>query len=198
MPESPAPARVRVEARIPKLCNSHAHRFRKSLSYPLSFFLSGATPWCRTLLLRPVKENGRLALLFRQRVERPSEGTEPCATNPSPQRVGVACQGGRCRSSACQYCIGGAGSLANGISLRGMNPMAWNAGGRWLSCTVPLRESRSTSARRCCPMWPDACGFEPRRGDHFGGDDGGDVGESERWRMLASRDRRRGSERPAP
>ena len=134
---------------------------------------------------RPVKENGRLALLFRQRVERPSEGTEPCATNPSPQRVGVACQGGRCRSSACQYCIGGAGSLANGISLRGMNPMAWNAGGRWLSCTVPLRESRSTSARRCCPMWPDACGFDPRRGDHFGGERkvGDDGGDGRCWRV---------------
>ena len=172
-----------------------------SLSLPQVPFISfillfiGSDALVPSSAQRPVKENGRLALLFRQRVERPSEGTEPCATNPSPQRVGVACQGGRCRSSACQYCIGGAGSLANGISLRGMNPMAWNAGGRWLSCTVPLRESRSTSARRCCPMWPDACGFEPRRGDHFGG---GDGGESERWRMLVSRDRRRGSERPAP
>ena len=48
--KSPCPnrlPRVSVGARIPQLPR-YSHRFRKSLSYPLSFFLSGATPWCRT------------------------------------------------------------------------------------------------------------------------------------------------------
>lgn len=80
------------------------------------------------------------------------EGTEPCATNPGPQRVGAVCQGGRGRQEP-GVCRAARADLTGRKTLP--------------RCTVPPRANRGMSARRCCPMWPDACGFEPRRDDHF-------------------------------
>lgn len=80
------------------------------------------------------------------------EGTEPCATNPGPQRVGAVCQGGRGRQEP-GVCRAARADLTGRKTLP--------------RCTVPPRANRYISARRCCPMRPDACGFEPRRDDHL-------------------------------
>ena len=151
---APAAARIRT-ARY-----GHCKAFPPFLSAPLSFSLSSASP-CGVQgggrRNRPVEEDGRLALPLKRRwAGRPPKeqsraqqirvpkGWEPCA------RAGEV---GR-----------SPGFAARSADLTGLKTLP--------GCTVPPRANQGMSARRCCPMRQDACGFEPRRDDHFKQDKG--------------------------